>query len=513
METDVLIVGSGPTGLSLACQLIRYGVDFTIIDTKESITPYSKAMGVQARTLEIYDQIGLASKLIDKGWKADKVRLLAGGAVRGEVDLTNIGTDLTPFPFLVIVEQGLHEEILYDFIRDNSGSVRWETTLESFSHNAASVTAVIQKNGTPETVTAKYIVGCDGAHSPVRRGLDINFGGSTFERLFYVADVIIDWKFDHDALHLNLGENTLTAFIPLVGDRRWRIVGTFPEGHEKDEGEILYDEIERQVRGDTDLEFDITRANWFSVYKVHSRSVDRFSDGRCFLAGDSAHIHTPAGGQGMNTGIQDGYNLGWKLAAVLRHGADPKLLDSYSEERLPNAHQLLRTTDRLFDLATSDAPVTAFIRKYLFPSIANLVLSFDAIKKIAFPIVSQIGIDYRKSSLSQTNGDFSVKAGDRMPWFEIDGESIYDLLREPNFHLVLFLDGETNVPSLPADLMERLTGLIDSNVFDQNDVIAKAFGTTASFYVVLRPDNHIGLISDDFSPEMVARYLGKFIPN
>src|SRR5687768_12351792 len=297
MQTDVLIVGAGPTGLSLARQLARFGVDFVIVDKHEGTTPHSKAIGVQARTLEIYDQIRIADRLIAEGWIADKVRLVGGGEARGQIDLRGIGSGMSPYPFLLVVEQGIHERIILEDLKAVGGDVQWLTEMTGFEADGNGIAARVVSNGDTETIEAKYLVGCDGAHSPVRRALGLKFGGSTFERLFYVADVEIDWEFPHDALHVNLGEDTLTAFFPMVGDRRWRIVGTFPEGHDKDGGEILFDEIERQVAQDTSLNFDITKVNWFSVYKVHSRAVERFSSGRCFLAGDAAHIHTPAGAQ------------------------------------------------------------------------------------------------------------------------------------------------------------------------------------------------------------------------
>lgn len=510
MKTDVLIVGAGPTGLALAAQLIRYGVDFLIIDKKETTTPYSKAIGVQARTLEIYDQIGLADPLVSIGWRADKVRLVEGGKIRGEIDLTNIGEGMSPFPFLLIVEQGKHEALLHDHIRSGGRDVRWNTELVKFSQTDKGVSADLKlSNGDFETVEAKYLVGCDGAHSLVRHTLKIDFGGSTFERLFYVADVEIDWAFAHDALHANLGKNTLTAFFPMSGDRQWRIVGTFPEGHKADEGEILYDEIERQVFADTELKFDITKVNWFSVYKVHSRHVSRFSEGRCFLAGDSAHIHTPAGAQGMNTGIQDAYNLAWKLAFVLSGHADARLLETYNEERLPNAHRLLQTTDRFFSLAASDDPVTSFFRIHVFPYVANFAFGLDVVKRFIFPLVSQIGINYRDSSLSVGEG-FGVRAGDRMPYFEVDGAGIYDRLREARFHLVAFYDGQADVAPLIDDLTQEWEGLIDSTVVSLYPQIADTFGTKQSFYVIVRPDNYIGLISSDFSRETIFGYLGKY---
>ena len=511
MQTDVLIAGAGPTGLSLANQLARYGVDFVIVDNREGTTPHSKAIGVQARTLEIYEQIGIADKLVERGWRADKVRLLGGGEARGELDLTTIGTGLSPFPFVLILEQGIHEAILYSNLKESGHDVRWLTELREFTQDTDGIHAsMIDVDGSEEEISAKYLVGCDGAHSTVRKTLGLKFEGSTFERLFYVADVDIDWAFPHDALHANLGDDTLTAFFPMVGDRHWRIVGTFPEGHEKDENDILFDEIERQVKADTSLTFDITKVYWHSVYKVHSRAVEAFAKGRCFLAGDSAHIHTPAGAQGMNTGIQDGYNLAWKLAEVLKRGATTSLLETYNEERLPNAKRLLRTTDRFFDLAASDEWFTSFIRRNIFPYVANLAFSLDLVKEIIFPLVSQIGINYRESSLSETIGSFDVKAGDRMPWFEIGGRSIYNGLRAPAFHLLVFSDGATEVPPPPDVLLTEWRGRIDMSFNPLDETVKEVFGCSHSFFVILRPDNYIGLISDDFSPSTIENYLARF---
>ncbi len=508
MKTDVIIVGAGPTGLSLACQFIRYGINFVILDKKETTTPYSKAIGVQARTLEIYEQIGLASKLIEQGAIAAKARMVVGGEVRGEAVFSEMGKGMSPYPFILIVEQGRHEKILYDFIKSNGRDVLWNTELESFTQDETGVKATVKNaNGETETIGAKFLVGCDGAKSPVRHALGLTFEGSTFERMFYVADVEIDWKFSHDAGHAFLLKDTLLAFFPMEGENQWRIVGTFPEEFARDEGEVLYEEIEERIKHDAELELNITDVNWFSTYKVHTRRVNKFSVGRCFLAGDSAHIHTPAGAQGMNTGIQDGYNLAWKIVMVLKGKASEKILETYNEERLKNAENLLKTTDRFFNLAASPNMLFTFFRIYVFPYIAGVAFSIDAVKKFVFPRVSQIGINYRHGSLSETDGNFSVKAGDRMPYFSVDGESIYDKLRQPKFHLLVFSDDENDFQNLRS---EFANSLVDLNAMPLSSEVKEIFGAAKSFIILLRPDNYLGLISGEILPAKVKSYLAKF---
>lgn len=503
-RTDVIIVGAGPTGLALACQLIRYGIDLVIVDKKESTTPYSKAIGVQARTLEIYEQIGLADKLIDLGLVVEKVKMFAGGKMRGEAEFRSLGEGMSPYPYILMAEQGAHEALLYEHIRSHGRDVEWNTELKSFTQAERGVTATLS---TGETIDAKYLVACDGAKSPVRHQLNLKFEGSTFERMFYVADVELDWPHGHDALQVFLLKDQLLVFFPLKGERRFRIVGTFPEEFAKEEGDVLYEEIETQINRDAELKIDITKVNWFSTYKVHTRHVDKFSVGRVFLAGDAAHIHSPAGAQGMNTGIQDGYNLAWKLAWVLGGNSSVELLNTYNEERLPNAKQLTKTTDRFFGLAAGPDPVLAFTRIYIFPYIAQFLFSIDAVKRFVFPRVSQIAINYEDDSLSQQEGSFKVKAGDRMPWLEIDGRSIYDDLREPRFHLVVFHDGKTEIPPLDEELLKSWEGRVDSHFYSLYPHVAEVFGATKSFFMILRPDNYVGLLSDDFSPDVVKNYF------
>ena len=513
IKTDVVIIGAGPTGLSLACQFVRYGIDFVIIERNEGITPYSKAIGVHARTLEIYEQIGLAQKAIEQGAIAGKGRLLTGGEVRGELDFSNIGQGLSPYPYVLLLEQSKNERLLCQYLQSRRKEVLWKTELESFLQTQVGITAQVKTTeGACQTIKAKYLVGCDGAKSTVRDALGLEFQGSTFERVFYVADAQVDWKFSHDALHICLSKDSLLVFFPLKGEQRYRIVGTFPEEFAKEEGDILYEEIEHRIKEEAKLELDIHDVEWFSTYKVHTRHVSKFSEGRCFLAGDAAHIHSPAGAQGMNTGIQDGYNLAWKMVLVLKGKTDEKLLKTYNEERLENAKNLLQTTDRMFQFAAGSEWFLAFLRTNVLPSVAKYILSFDTVKNFIFPLVSQIGINYRHGSMSKHAGDenFKVKAGDRIPYFLVDGKSIYDNLHQPKFHWLVFSNTQNDFQTLKTELESQYTELVDFNAIPLYPQVAEVFGTDKSFNVLLRPDNYIGFISAETSPGELRVYLNEF---
>jgi 2-polyprenyl-6-methoxyphenol hydroxylase-like FAD-dependent oxidoreductase len=509
-KTEVIIIGAGPTGLSLACQLVRHGIDFVIVEKNEGVTRFSKALGVQARTLEIYEQLGLAQPAVERGTIAIKFRLLAGGQVRGEVPFSNLGQGRSPYPYLLFLEQSENEKLLYEYLQDQQKNVLWNTELESFSQDAAGVTAQVKTaDGRSRTITAKYLVGCDGASSSVRHSLGLRFEGSTFERLFYVADARVEWKLPHDAVQVCLARDVFTAFFPMKGDDRYRIIGTFPDGAHKEASEVVYEEIEAQIKSQARLALEISHVNWFSLYKVHSRRVNKFSAGRCFVAGDAAHIHSPVGAQGMNTGIQDAYNLGWKLAFVIKGYAGAQLLETYNEERLPNAKRLLNTTDRIFELAAGSNRLLSLIRTTIFPRLAGYFVKFDAVRQRLFPLISQIGIAYRASSLSgdTRDGNFKVTAGERMPYFLLDGRSIYDKLREPKFHLLLFSDAPSDEQKLKGEVEAEYAHLLDYHVCPLRPRAGEVFGTDKPFIVLLRPDNYISFISPDISARGLRAYL------
>ena len=509
IKTDVIIVGAGPTGLSLACQLQRYGIDFVVIEKNEGATKFSKAIGVQARTLEIYEQLGLAEKAIAGGAIAEKVRLLARGKVRGEIHLAEWGRDFSAYPFLLMLEQSKNEELLYEYLQAQGKEVLWQTELEEFSQDDAGVRATMRRaGGEVQTVAAKYLVGCDGAKSKVRHELGLTFAGSTFERLFYVADARIDWELPHDAVQVSLAREVFAAFFPMKGEHRYRIVGPFPEGaHENDE--VLFEEIEAQIKSEAQLQLEISDVRWFSLYKVHSRRVNKFSQGRGFVAGDAAHIHSPVGAQGMNTGIQDVYNLAWKLAFVIKGRAGMQLLETYNQERIANAKRLLATTDRMFEFAAGSNWLLSLIRTTIFPPVAGFITNLEPVRKRFFPLISQTGISYRSSPLSDHSGDasFKVKAGDRMPYFLIGGRSSHDYLRAPKFHVLVFTNSDDSYEAIRQAFEGEYQGFADQQFFALDERAREVFGTSEPFLLLLRPDNHIAFLSLDISFKRVEAYL------
>lgn len=514
IQTDVIIVGAGPTGLALAVQLMRYNIDFVIFDQKEGVTELSKALVVHARTLEIYDQVGLAKTAVSRGEQVQQVALMHDGKISARLDFSSFGGQLSPFPFFLALEQSKNESLLYEHLQRHGKAVQWETELESLTQDADGVRAVIKtKSGETQAIAARYLVGCDGASSPTRHFLGLNFVGSTHPRLFYVADVQMEFLEEESRFYAVLGHDSFALIVPMQDKKRWRLIGNLPEYEDQLDREVLFDAVEPKVKQLVQLPLEITTLHWFSTYKVHTRRTEKFSVGRCFLAGDAAHVHTPAGGQGMNTGIQDAYNLAWKLAFVLRGKAQDSLLATYSEERLANAKRLLHTTDQFFDVAASDRWYFRFFRDNILPTLASFVTQFSAAKEFLFPTISQIGLNYSESSLSQHQHErkFEVKAGDRMPYFLVNGENVYDRLREPKFHLLAFSNEQQDNEQVKSELDTEYSDCIDFHIIPLSARVVEIFGIHKPFKVLLRPDNYIALLSLESSVGDLKTYLERVI--
>jgi 2-polyprenyl-6-methoxyphenol hydroxylase-like FAD-dependent oxidoreductase len=506
MTCDVLIVGAGPTGLSLAAQCLRYGLSFVLIDRKDAPTDLSKALAVQARTMEIYDQFGLAAEARKQGQRLTKVVFLSEGKVAAKPDFSELGRKFTPFPYFLVLEQSKNEHLLYEHLLAHGATVQWSTELVDFSQDDDGISArITTSDGTTAELAARYLVGCDGASSVVRHQLGLGFEGSTFPRLFYVADVemtldVPDTEINNDGSTLiaALGENAYVLMVPMKGDNHWRFTGNVPDFDAHGDGvdeDIPFEVIAERARRQVARPMTITKLNWFSKYKVHTRHVEKFGVGRVFVAGDAAHVHTPAGGQGMNTGIQDTYNLAWKLALVTA-GANPALLDTYNEERLANARRLVRSTDQIFDVLASDSWTMRTVRRYVLPGFAKLMTSFKPVREVMFPFLAETAISYRGQSLASATqpGHFTVQPGDRMPYFLIDGTDVFQRLAAPKFHIVMVTDGRQQLGGPTTNLDPKFADWTDVTAVPLYPTLTELFGSDQPFTMLLRPDNYVAAI-------------------
>ncbi|MCP4441686.1 MAG: pentachlorophenol monooxygenase [Aureispira sp.] len=518
----VLIVGAGPTGLMMACQLSRFGVDFRIIDKKEGTTQLSKALGVQARTLEIYEQLGIVEEALAQGVPAESMQVMVNGKLAQEIPLSAMGEGLTAYPYMFVLEQSKNEDLLYAYLKKNGHEVEWNCEMLEFMQEEDNATVLIQdKNGEQEEITANWVIAADGGRSPLRHALQMQFKGDTYENIFYVVDTDIEWEFKEKKLYSNLAHSSFAAFFPMKDDNRYRVVGILPEEFEN-EADVSFDDIKEVIKEKHKIKLEFGKTHWFSVYKVHHRCIDNFRNGRVFFAGDAAHVHSPAGGQGMNTGLQDAYNLAWKLAWVLQEKAPLSVLDTYNEERLPVAHRLVNTTDRGFSTMVKKGTLANFFRLKFLPMILGTALGFDAVRKRAFRVVSQIGIRYRKSSLSKQTIALvgKLKAGDRMPYVQVYDEqekvskSIYQYMKTTKCQALIWLSNKDEIGEKEADALKECLGNYADQIsiytihnLTENMAAFKSLKIGQSMLFLVRPDNYIGYIGAVDNLGKIQEYL------
>lgn len=419
MTPEVLIVGAGPTGLVLALWLTAQGVAVRIVDKAAAPGTQSRAMAVQARTLELYRQLGLDRELIAQGHPNPRLNLWVRGRRRARLSLADAGVELTAYPYLLIHPQDLHERILADRLAAMGVTVERETELAGFEQLDDRIRARLRRagdaDGAEETAEAAYLVGCDGARSAVRELLGMGFPGGTYLQTFYVADVDVEGPTANGEAHVSL-ESSDFAVLLSYGPGKARLIGAVRDGAGGADGRLDFDDVgHAAIEG---MGLAVKRVNWFSTYHVHHRVTEHYRRHRAFLAGDAAHVHSPAGGQGMNTGIGDAINLAWKLAAVLKQHAHDSLLDSYEVERRAFARQLVETTDRMFSVVTTEGSLAELFRTRVAPLMASAAFSLRAVREFLFRTVSQTGIAYPESPLSSGQAGH-VKGGDRLPWVKL----------------------------------------------------------------------------------------------
>ncbi|MDB5063054.1 MAG: hypothetical protein JWP67_2897 [Mucilaginibacter sp.] len=522
-HTTVLIVGAGPSGLMMAAQLLRNGVQPVIIDTRLGPTNQSKALAVQARSLEIYRQLGIIDKVISGGKQAGGISFNEGGKQVATLLMQDLGNTQTLFPFVHLYQQSKNERALLEYLTQACCPVYWETTLTTLKQNKDNVIVTLQNGETTDSLTCSYVVGADGAHSAVRRQLGIHFSGDTYQHKFYLADIKLKNDLSGDILTLFLSKKEFAGFFPLPEERSFRIVASLPDELE-DKQDLSMDDVLPYLNATTVTNINIEQVNWFTIYNLHHRMADKFSDQRCFLVGDAAHIHSPVGGQGMNTGLQDAYNLGWKMAAVINGQIKENILASYAAERMPIAKTLLRTTDRIFNIITSRSWLSGLIKRYIMPRALKLLWGNEKLREAFFKRVSQTAINYRDSKINLHLGNVtSIKAGDRLPYLTIFDEKkqsntdIHTWCNKPGFTLITLGEiKESYLFTLAKWITQNYgSGLNffhlpasanNKNVFDAFEVKP---GTRKA--IIIRPDMYIGYINDIVDIELMNNYLRNIV--
>jgi 2-polyprenyl-6-methoxyphenol hydroxylase-like FAD-dependent oxidoreductase len=497
----VLIVGGGPTGLVLALWLTKLGVSVRIIDKAAEPGTTSRALGVQARTLELYEQIGLAHEVIDAGVKVAGVNLWVRGRCAARVPLVQIGEGMSPYPYLLIYPQDEHERLLIEKLRALNVTVERPVELVRFEQSATGVHATLKlPNGQEETCDARYLAGCDGAHSIVRESLGIDFPGGTYDALFYVADVQATGRMTDEELHVALEESDLLAVFPMKGGSRARLIGTVNAPIGSDQRELTFNDVSERIIDR--LRLTIEKVNWFSTYRVHHRVAGKFAQGRAYLLGDAAHIHSPVGAQGMNTGIGDAVNLAWKLAAVLRGASSERLLASYEPERIAFARRLVGTTDRIFTVASKRGAIASRVRTHVVPLLLPLLFRTKAMRRFLFRTVSQLVVAYHESELSAGSAG-TVKGGDRLPWVQLGdskGDDNFAMLKSVSWQLHVY--GEPGIGLKDECAARRLP----VHVFAWSPNAERAGLARGALYLV-RPDGYVALASARNDPSQLRNYF------
>jgi 2-polyprenyl-6-methoxyphenol hydroxylase-like FAD-dependent oxidoreductase len=517
-DVDVLVVGAGPTGLALAATAHVYGARVRVIDRRAEQVHESRALAVQPRTLEVLRPFGVSDALVARGNPAVRLYLHGPG---GEVSfpLFDRGMDDTPYPFLLFVSQAVTEEVLGEHLAGQGVTVERPVELLALANDGAAVTCTLGgAGGTTTRVRAAYVVGCDGARSTTRTLAGIDFRGGRYPQTFALADLSVD-GLEPDAAHAFFGSDGIALFFPLVRPAPWRIITMRPRsgwpGAPPGQDTSLRDlqaAVDRFTGGRVRLHDPV----WLSDFRLQHRQAATYRAGRVFVAGDAAHVHSPAGAQGMNTGIQDAVNLGWKLALVVRGLAPARLLDSYDAERRPVGATVVRYTDRAFTVATSTAAPARLARR-MVPRLASLALRLPWARAYGFRTVGELDITYRRSPAvaeGHPRPRGGPRAGDRLPDASatVDGRrtTLHEVLSAHTFHLLLCGQTQQWDDEALSRLVAGYPGLLHVHRVNPTPRLGVRRPEQTAQYLV-RPDGHVAYRAAGTDLAGLTRYLATWL--
>ena len=497
-QAKVLIVGAGPTGLVLALWLTKAGIPIRIIDKTDKPGTTSRAMVMHARNLEFYHQLGIDQMAIDGGLEMKTINLWIRGKQAARFTIGDFGVHYSPYPFVLIFPQDRQEQLLIEELGKLGVAVERNTELLSFEISDNGIRAQLSKEGIQENCQSLFLAGCDGAHSSVRKGLNIGFEGGTYSHTFFVADIKASGPAANGEMHAALDSSDFMIIFPMKGDANIRLVGDLNQDQENNP-DLVWEDVQKDIL--SRLKLDVEKVNWFSSYRVHHRVASQFRQKNVFLLGDAAHIHSPVGGQGMNTGIGDAINLAWKLASVINGQANENLLDTYETERIPFAIKLVGSTDRAFSFVSAKGVFATQVRLRLVPVILPVLFRFASFKRLMFRTVSQISIRYPQSFLSSGRAG-KLKGGDRLPWVQ----TIH------NFEPLVSRQWQVHYYGHPttglSDLLSEKN--IPLYIFEWKPEAETAGYLRDAIYIV-RPDGYIGLADEAGDIVKISAYCDTHI--
>ena len=523
-RSDVAIVGAGPTGLFAAALLARAGVAVRILDKAPGPAKESRAFAVQARSVELLASIGLGDAVLDRGTLATGARIYVDGREAAGFGFAADGRADTPYPLVLVLSQSEMEAILVAEVKRLGIAVERGVTIGTIVEDQGGVTlAGTGPRGEPLQARAGYVIGADGAHSVVRKAAGLTFAGAPYAQGFLLADCRLEGLVSDGPFCVFLHGRDFALWFPMKGEQTGRVLTTDgavaadPSLASQGTAPATLADVEASFRRATQRDVRLSDATWTSRYRVHHRSCDRYRVGRVFVAGDAAHIHSPAGGQGMNTGLQDVANLAWKLAIAVQGEAPSGLLDSYDAERRPVGETVLRVTDRAFSFLTSASGLVGGIRDVLLPLAGSAIGRSGLVRNKAFGFLSQLGIRYEpRWAVQHEQAGWSVgpSPGRRAPDAAVArGRSVFDLLDGYRF-TILALSRKplraAEIERLAQDLddMSTRSGLRSNAVLvghslvgrharlvqAETDAVLSAYGLTGEIIQALylvRPDGHV----------------------
>jgi len=528
---DILIIGAGPVGMTLASELARHDVRCRIVDKSAQASQTTKALGVQARTLELLEKMGLAQAMLAQGLQATGFSAYSNKKRLAHMDFARFVD--SPYAYLLMIPQNVTETILNEHLKQQNVTVEREIELVSFTQGEDGVEAVLRHaSGDEERVSARWLIGCDGAHSAVRHLLGMEFRGSTFLESFVLADVSLDGDLPRNEAMAFLHEGDAVAIFPMQGGHYRVFIAYRPPTNP--EGEVTLEEVQHMIDVCALPGIRAHHPTWQSRFHINQRKVQHYKKEHVFLLGDAAHIHSPAAAQGMNTGMQDAFNLAWKLALVSNGDAPVALLDSYEAEREPVGAALLRGTLLLSRIVWSHNPFVTTLRDRLVPLVAPL----KTMQLRITGAISETSITYRHSPLvhEQNAEPVQLHAGDRALDTPIQCErdisprQLFELLHDTRHVLLIFSDGQPSSESHIQQLREQLayaysnivvsyqiepgTNATDNKRIDTpNGALYRRYDIKGTGLVLIRPDGYIAFRASSLGGDALQDYLTKhFIP-